>query len=118
MIEAPTSALCTLSTSHDSSWPSWDYEMTQPDTRQTAHISDRQTSTVNLGGTCCYITKQFLLSPAVPFQIKDNWSIYKQQNSVVMVAEATPLPQRGKPSITQTQVQRADKHHRPKDTTV
>lgn len=109
MIEAPTSALCTLSTLHDSSWPSWDYEMTQPDTRQTVHISDRETSTVNLGGTWCYITKLFLLSPTVPFQIKDNWYICKQQNSVVMVAQATPLPERGKPWVTQNQVQRADK---------
>lgn len=43
MLEAPTSALCTLSTLHNSSWPGRDYEVTQPDTRQPVLISDRQT---------------------------------------------------------------------------
>lgn len=96
MLEAPTSALCTLSTLHNSSWPSWDYEMTQTDTG--AHVRQRnwhkkkcETPSVNLGDIWCCMTavaKTVFLITCSPLSNERQLihCINKLQTSVVTVA--------------------------------
>lgn len=115
MLEPPASALYTLSTLYNSSWLSSDDEMTQPDKRQTEHISERQTG-IKRNTTCplsvwevSSVTWQFCSSYTHSSLLTTRTDVFTSYRTVCATGALVYQCQRGRPRITQNQVYLADK---------